>query len=884
MRRSRAAGVIFVVVFALMASAYVFFQAAKSALEEYAATQCDPYLYAAGLSPNQPANPLSTSKLVGTINLNPTGGFVKASADAPKLDFTYFRSDKYKQFDFKRDEREKTLSEVDAVSIARGLTLRERLVPLETVLQETKGLNPDYGDRGSLGAFQQHSGWGTAAQRKNVEYATNKFIDAFLAGTTKKERATKPIKELAIKIQIPDRKYYDRDWPEYDWDRLGASLVGSKEFKGDASADLMDPELTLSDDGCIPSWCYSGSYTSVDSLRIATWNREYGNSGSMFHAGLLTLARSADIINLQEMGDGSWDVATSLFAKQGFGTVKREFRNAVPIYYNKRKFTYLDSGEDRPARGTHVESGAGGRYFSNKNITWVKLRVKSTGAIVFMINQHLVPSYEKSGRLDPDTPRRAALYEKQMDGLADLVDEFRGDGLVYASADWNFDAEKDEKVKSKSGVRAKLQSMGLFLNWRVLGFAKQKATHAGGRFIDGIAAFTTKAAVPVAQVVGGNFKSDHRQVIVTYKGEAIKGPSSSSGVAYGDPVSQQNPGSKAKAAPTPTPTPSPSDPQAQTPNEQTNDDPACSGRSEGGNKLSGQCLTKKVTVYGESEIGHLQPDARLMVQCAKGYFPSDKFSYTTYNGGVDQSHPSGQAIDIMRNGATTKQGWELAYWLKDHKEELGIWLLIYDHKIWNVERDKEGWRPYSGTSNPHTDHIHAQTWGNKARGMGSGTTVDTSGWGFPLKKNYVVTSPYARLRVNPATGILKIHDGTDYGAPYGAPILAIADGEVTFARAGGGYGNYVTVSHMGGKVISGYAHMSSIAVHKGDEVKRGQIIGYVGATGFAKGAHLHANVRVKGYKGDCDNSHCDWVNFDEFIKNTGGIRDKLLGARTGLRA
>jgi len=158
--------------------------------------------------------------------------------------------------------------------------------------------------------------------------------------------------------------------------------------------------------------------------------------------------------------------------------------------------------------------------------------------------------------------------------------------------------------------------------------------------------------------------------------------------------------------------------------------------------------------------------------------------------------------------------------------------------------------------------------------------ASVDGWGSPLKKQYAITSPFAANRVNPATGVLKIHDGTDYGAPSGATIIAVANGTVESAGPGGGYGNYVTISHAGGKVITGYAHMSKISVHANQKVTRGQVIGYVGSTGNVTGAHLHFNVRVKGYDGPCGNGHCDWVNANKFINNTGGLRDSLLNKKT----
>jgi murein DD-endopeptidase MepM/ murein hydrolase activator NlpD len=94
------------------------------------------------------------------------------------------------------------------------------------------------------------------------------------------------------------------------------------------------------------------------------------------------------------------------------------------------------------------------------------------------------------------------------------------------------------------------------------------------------------------------------------------------------------------------------------------------------------------------------------------------------------------------------------------------------------------------------------------------------------------------MRFHPVLGYSRMHQGTDYGAPYGSPIRAIADGIVTFTGWHGGHGNYVKINHAYG-MGSGYGHMSRIAVANGARVGQGQVIGYVGSTGLSTGPHLH---------------------------------------------
>jgi murein DD-endopeptidase MepM/ murein hydrolase activator NlpD len=85
----------------------------------------------------------------------------------------------------------------------------------------------------------------------------------------------------------------------------------------------------------------------------------------------------------------------------------------------------------------------------------------------------------------------------------------------------------------------------------------------------------------------------------------------------------------------------------------------------------------------------------------------------------------------------------------------------------------------------------------------------------------------------------------DFGAGYGEPIRAAADGTVVEAGWLGGYGNATVIDH-GKGMATLYGHQSKILVSQGQSVKRGQVIGLVGATGFATGPHLHFEVRIDG--------------------------------------
>ncbi|WP_353155103.1 peptidoglycan DD-metalloendopeptidase family protein [Herminiimonas fonticola] len=101
------------------------------------------------------------------------------------------------------------------------------------------------------------------------------------------------------------------------------------------------------------------------------------------------------------------------------------------------------------------------------------------------------------------------------------------------------------------------------------------------------------------------------------------------------------------------------------------------------------------------------------------------------------------------------------------------------------------------------------------------------------------------LRKHPISGKWKAHKGVDFAAATGTAIRASGDGVIDFAGTQGGYGNVVVIKHWS-KYSTAYAHMSRFApnMRKGTKVSQGQVIGYVGTTGWSTGPHLHYEFRV----------------------------------------
>lgn len=116
--------------------------------------------------------------------------------------------------------------------------------------------------------------------------------------------------------------------------------------------------------------------------------------------------------------------------------------------------------------------------------------------------------------------------------------------------------------------------------------------------------------------------------------------------------------------------------------------------------------------------------------------------------------------------------------------------------------------------------------------------------GRPTRADAVTTSGFG-TRVDPFLGMPAIHTGLDFRAEIGDPVRVTGPGMVITSGAQGGYGLCVDVDH-GNGVVTRYAHMSRIAVDRGQRLKPGEVVGYAGSTGRSTGPHLHYETRVAG--------------------------------------
>ena len=122
-------------------------------------------------------------------------------------------------------------------------------------------------------------------------------------------------------------------------------------------------------------------------------------------------------------------------------------------------------------------------------------------------------------------------------------------------------------------------------------------------------------------------------------------------------------------------------------------------------------------------------------------------------------------------------------------------------------------------------------------------------------------------RIDPFNGEGAFHSGVDISSTYGQPVLAPADGVVTYADFYNGYGRMLQIDH-GNGISTRYGHLSGFAVTDGQTIRKGQVIGYVGMSGRSTGAHLHYEVRI----------HDTPVNPHKFLRGTFAQLDGGRGA------
>lgn len=152
---------------------------------------------------------------------------------------------------------------------------------------------------------------------------------------------------------------------------------------------------------------------------------------------------------------------------------------------------------------------------------------------------------------------------------------------------------------------------------------------------------------------------------------------------------------------------------------------------------------------------------------------------------------------------------------------------------------------YTNSGQMHRAVLFHDPQGRPAYYSADGKSLQKAFLRSPLKFAARISSHFSLHRFHPVLKIRRAHLGTDYAAPTGTPVQAIASGRVIFAARKGGNGNLIEIAHTNG-YESYYLHLSRILVHRGQMVQQGQRIGLVGMTGLASGPHLDFRFRKNG--------------------------------------
>ncbi|MBY7869946.1 peptidoglycan DD-metalloendopeptidase family protein [Vibrio fluvialis] len=159
---------------------------------------------------------------------------------------------------------------------------------------------------------------------------------------------------------------------------------------------------------------------------------------------------------------------------------------------------------------------------------------------------------------------------------------------------------------------------------------------------------------------------------------------------------------------------------------------------------------------------------------------------------------------------------------------------------------------------------------------------------YPTTQKWRMSSGFDPNRHHPVTGRIAPHNGTDFAAPIGTPVVSTGDGVVVMTRNHPYAGNYVVIQH-GSTYMTRYLHLSKILVRKGQKVSRGQRIGLSGATGRVTGPHIHYELIVRGRPVDAMKANIPMANsvpkkeMASFVSRRNEL-DKMLAHQENLLA
>lgn len=194
-----------------------------------------------------------------------------------------------------------------------------------------------------------------------------------------------------------------------------------------------------------------------------------------------------------------------------------------------------------------------------------------------------------------------------------------------------------------------------------------------------------------------------------------------------------------------------------------------------------------------------------------------------------------QAEIVAKSNEVNKKLRELNYQTK----QLQVSIEKYNSEMDSIDAEIEAFLKAQQASKPNNNNSGS-----------SSQNANSKGWIWPVPySSSYITSPYG-YRNDPISGAYKFHSGIDISMPsaMGKNLVAVKSGTVIrTVHSNSGYGNYVMVDH-GGGYVSLYAHCKSLNVSQGQYVNQGQVIAYIGTSGYSTGPHVHFEIRYNGEK------------------------------------
>ena len=270
--------------------------------------------------------------------------------------------------------------------------------------------------------------------------------------------------------------------------------------------------------------------TAVPSIVIATYNIRHALADDVATADVARLASAGvDVIALQEMGSAERRAAVrkrlvdctgcafSAYMPSGAGP------GEVPILFRTAQFQLVGKGQRLISEATYVgPDGAGPSTIGPKYLTYVQLRHRATGQLLYVVNNHAVASVQAAdGGPNYDHPERLALYRKHMDALSSAVADFEATGAaVFTTGDFNVNYRRDSVLQPDLFPYSTMKRLGVFASYKFLG-VPETGTHSDGsgndsRLIDYVSSSDHPAVVPAAQSILTGYRSDHLPVTVRY--------------------------------------------------------------------------------------------------------------------------------------------------------------------------------------------------------------------------------------------------------------------------------------------------------------------------------------------------------------------------------